>query len=246
MRALPVLLAGAVVLLQIGYPLADDAVRSRLTVLTVLVFATTSLCHALISRGMRAAATLASVAVLGFVAELVGSHNAVPFGRYRYADTLGPHLGGVPLVIGLGWLMMAWPATLVARRLVGSTPARIVVGAWALAAWDLFLDPQMVDAGHWTWADPTPHLPGVPTVPLTNIAGWLLLSLVVAALLVPVSDPPPGADDRPMIGLYLWTYGSSVLALAVFLDLPWAALWGALGMGLIVAPLIQRLSRAPQ
>ena len=38
---------------------------------------------------------------------------------------------------------------------------RVAVGALALASWDLFLDPQMVDAGHWRWADPLPALPGV-------------------------------------------------------------------------------------
>ena len=50
--------------------------------------------------------------------------------------------------------------------------ARVAVAAAALASWDLFLDPQMVDAGHWRWSDPSPALPGVPTVPLTNYAGW--------------------------------------------------------------------------
>ncbi|MEK8109961.1 hypothetical protein NKG94_47385 [Micromonospora sp. M12] len=31
--------------------------------------------------------------------------------------------------------------------------------------------------------------------------------------------------DHPMIALYLWTYFSSILAHAVFLDLPASALW---------------------
>ncbi len=52
----------------------------------------------------------------------------------------------------------------------------VTAGA-ALAAWDVFLDPQMVDAGHWTWADPSPGLPGVAHVPLTNFAGWLLVAV---------------------------------------------------------------------
>ena len=61
--------------------------------------------------------------------------------------------------------------------------AFVVGGAAALASWDLFLDPQMVDAGHWRWSDPSPALPGVPTVPLTNYAGWALVALVLMALL---------------------------------------------------------------
>jgi len=51
-------------------------------------------------------------------------------------------------------------------------------------------------------------------------------------------DAPP--DDAPMRVLYLWTYGSSVLAHAAFLHLPDSAAWGALGMGLVAVPLAVR------
>ena len=72
---------------------------------------------------------------------------------------------GVPLVIALAWPMLAWPAALAARRLAHTFAGRVAVGAWGLAAWDVFLDPQMVAAGHWRWLDPSPQLPGVPAVP---------------------------------------------------------------------------------
>ena len=50
---------------------------------------------------------------------------------------------------------MAVPAREAAHAALGprSTPAsRVVVGAVALTAWDLFLDPQMVGEGYWRWA----------------------------------------------------------------------------------------------
>ena len=34
-----------------------------------------------------------------------------------------------------------------------------------------------MQAGYWTWAHPHPGLPGIGTVPLTNLAGWLLAGL---------------------------------------------------------------------
>jgi putative membrane protein len=52
--------------------------------------------------------------------------------------------------------------------------------------------------------------------------------------------------DAPMLALYLWTYGSSVLAHAVFLDLPGSALWGAIGMGTVAVPLVATLIRTRQ
>jgi putative membrane protein len=128
---------------------------------------------------------------------------------------------------------MAWPAWLTAG-LVRRTGPRIVLAAWGLAAWDLFLDPQMVAEGYWRWSHPAPALPGVPAVPLTNYLGWLAVALVMMVALRSTGAAPAG--DAPMYALYLWTYASSVLAHAVFLDLPASALWGAAGMGLLAVP----------
>jgi uncharacterized membrane protein len=232
-----------VVLLQIAYPLTPvGSARDGLTIATVLVFAAASVAHAGLTRGARAAVGLVVVAGGGgLLAEAVGVATGVPFGSYDYAGTLGPRLFGVPVVIPLAWVMMAWPAYLVGARLTRSRAARVAVSAAALASWDLFLDPQMVDAGHWRWAHPSPALPGVPAVPLTNYAGWALVALLLMLVLdrtVPVGQ---STVDAVPYALYLWTYVSSVLALAAFFGLPAAALWGGLGMGAVALPLLRAL-----
>jgi putative membrane protein len=51
----------------------------------------------------------------------------------------------------------------------------------------------------------------------------------------------PSTVDAGPSALYLWTYFSSVLALAVFFGLPAAALWGAIGMGTVALPLLRAL-----
>ena len=254
---LPAVLGAAVVLAQVAYPLTPrGGARDGLTVATVLLFAAASLAHALVTRGPRAALGLLVVAGGGgLLAESVGVATGVPFGTYDYAGTLGPKLLSVPLVIPLAWVMMAWPALLVAARLCWPTggttekqwtrsrPARVAVAAVALASWDLFLDPQMVDAGHWRWASPSPGLPGVATVPLTNYAGWAVVALLLMVVLDRVVPVRPSISDTVPYALYLWTYFSSVLALAAFFGLPAAALWGALGMGTVALPLLRSLRR---
>ena len=140
---------------------------------------------------------------------------------------------------------MAWPAWLAAVRLTDRWAGRVLLAAVGLAAWDLFLDPQMVAEGYWTWRDATPALPGVPGIPIGNYLGWLGFALVLMAALSRLTGPAgtaPG-DDRPIMALWLWTYASSVLAHAVFLDLPASAVWGGLGMGIAVIPLAVRLAR---
>jgi uncharacterized membrane protein len=234
-RALPWLLTGAAVLLQIVYPLTAGAVRTEITVASVLVFCAAAVSDAARVHGARGAATLVAVAGGGgLLVEAVGVRTGLPFGTYAYTGDLGPSLLGVPVVVPLAWTMMAWPALVVGRTLARRLPVALVGGV-ALAAWDLFLDPQMVDAGHWTWAHPDPALPLVPGVPLTNYTGWLLVAVVIVGTL----DRTLAAHARPSgpaAALYLWTYGSSVLAHVVFFDRPGSALMGGVVMGAVALP----------
>jgi putative membrane protein len=178
--------------------------------------------------------------------EAVGVRTGLPFGEYAYTGTLGPQVLGVPAVVPLAWAMMAWPALVVARTLARTGPGTVLLGGIALAAWDVFLDPQMVSAGHWRWADPDPGLPLVPGIPLTNYAGWVLVSvLMVGALhrLLPVAHRPGEVPSAPAAALYLWVYGSSVLAHAVFFGLPGSAVVGGIVMGLVAVPFAVHLVR---
>ena len=137
--------------------------------------------------------------------------------------------------------MFAYPCLLVGQRLAGSRLGATLVGGWALASWDLFLDPQMVEAGHWRWADVTASLPGSPDVPISNYLGWVLVGVVMVGVLQLL--PRRDADDRVPAALFLWTYASSVLANAVFFGRPAVALLGGVGMGLVAIPYARSLRR---
>lgn len=241
LRVAPAVLAGVVVALQIAYPLTHAAARRNVTVLIVVALAATAVAHALVTRGARTAVfLLAGTAVGGYAVEVLGVHTGVPFGSYAYSSALGPRLFGVPPVVGLAWTMLAWPAALAARRLVHGRLARVAVGGWALATADLFLDPQLVAGGAWTWHYPSPHLPGVSDVPLTNYVGWLAVGLLLSAFVQALAGD---GDDRVLLGLYLWLYAGWIVALAGFLGLGAAAGWGALGMGTVAVPLAVRWLR---
>jgi uncharacterized membrane protein len=241
-------LLGALVVVQICYPLTGGGLRAGLTVGTVVLGYLLSVSHAVLSRGWRAAAALVATATVGgFAVEAVGVATGFPFGTYDYSGQLGPKLLGVPLIIPLAWTWMAWPAWLAAIRLARGAAARIALAAAGLAAWDLFLDPQMVAEGYWRWQSPTPALPGVPGIPLGNYLGWLGFAVVLMTVLAVTAGPAAavaGPADTPMIVLWFWTYASSVLAHAVFLGLPSSAAWGGVLMGAVVLPLAVRLRRA--
>lgn len=264
----PRVLAALVVATQIAYPLTHGEPRDGLTIASVLAFSAASVAHAARSRGGRWALGLLAVAAGGgLLAEAVGVHTGVPFGSYAYSSSLGPRLFAVPLVVPLAWVMMAYPALLAGRwagpaRWAGLTrqagPAgratTALTGGGILATWDLFLDPQMVDAGHWRWAAGPPGERGwlgttLNGIPLSNLVGWLVVGTVLVAALDALPDPtrpqragatrPTGAtspaDDRLPIVLLGWTYASSVLANLAFFGRPTVALVGGLAMGAVLA-----------
>jgi uncharacterized membrane protein len=235
--------AATTVGLEIAYPLVDGAWLHRVTIATVVAFAATCVLHAVVHRGARWALGLVVVtAGGGLAAEAIGVRTGVPFGEYSYAGTLGPEVLDVPLVVPLAWTMMAYPVLLAARRLTRRWV--VAVGAFGLMAWDVFLDPQMVGDGHWTWAHPTPSLPGVDGIPLTNFAGWLavgaLMMLVLTALL-PRDDPHRPADESLPAMLLGWTWLGYVLGNLFWFGTASVALVGGVLLGLLVLPYVWSL-----
>jgi putative membrane protein len=248
---LPPALAAALVATAIAYPLTAGGARLAVTWAIVLLGAALSAVHASLSRGPVAGlAVVLLVLVTAVAVEALGLATGFPYGRYRYGAGLGPAVLSVPLLVPLAWLMMAWPSWVLAGRLVvgrDTGPRRILrigVAAVLFAAWDVVLDPQMVQAGYWTWLHPRPGLPGIGTVPLTNLVGWLLAGLVLMALLgallgrVPSGTPRVG-DAAPLVAFGWMTLGGA-LAHAGWLGLPGSAAWGAgLAIPVVLALAVQ-------
>jgi uncharacterized membrane protein len=237
-RGLPVTLAALLVLISVGYPLASGSGRDAVTWAIVLLGAAVSVLHAGLSRGVRVGiGVFLLVGVAAVAVEAVGLATGFPYGSYRYGAGLGPTLFGVPFLVPLAWLMMAWPSWLLGAilarpvRIRARRAARVVTAAAIFAGWDVVLDPQLVQAGYWTWVHPSPGLPGIHTVPLTNLAGWILAGLVVMTLLDPVGAPTfvtdaPRLDGTAPLLVLGWMTLGGALAQAGWLGLPGSAAWG--------------------
>jgi putative membrane protein len=248
---LPLALALLLVGTAIAYPLTDGPARDAVSWSIVLLGSGVSVSHAWVSRGARTGlGVLALVAVVAVGMEALGLATGLPYGQYSYSDALGPTLLGVPFLVPLAWLLMAWPSWVLAARLTARVrtprrrPARVLVGAYLFAAWDVVLDPQLVQAGYWHWAHPDPGLPGISTVPLTNLVGWLIAGLLVMTLLdllvqrTARGRPPSIGDAAPLLALGWMTLGGA-LAHAGWLGLPGSAAWGVL----LAVPVLVALAR---
>src|SRR5215207_5990750 len=130
----------------------------------------------------RTAATVATVAAGTWAFEQAGTRTGYPFGRYTYTGRLRPSVGDVPVLVPLAWLAMAIPSRETAHAVLGdhtNAVRRVGLGALALTAWDLFLDPQMVSEGFWRWQHPGRYR----GIPLSNYAGWLVAAAGVMVAL---------------------------------------------------------------
>lgn len=229
---------------QIAYPLLDGEARRLITIWSVVAFTAFSCLHSFVLSRVRGVVCLVGVcAGLGLAAEAVGFRTGVPFGNYRYATTLGARVLGVPIVVPFAWAMMGWLALLAARRVFHRGLRVSAYGAMILTAWDLLLDPQMVDAGHWVWErTPGPSLNGIP---ILNSAGWFGVAFVMLTVLdrllpVTASQPNPGRM-LPAWVMLAWTWFSETLGHLVFFGLPWVALTGGVVFGLVLFPWATRV-----
>ena len=186
--------------------------------------------------GRRGALPVAAAGALGFAVELAGVATGRPFGHYRYSDKLGPRVGGVPLLAGAAWAMMARPAWVVAGLLSRRRPARVALAAGALTAWDVFLDPRMAREGYWSW----PGGGRYEGIPATNFLGWLATGagvFAVWALLDPDDDPARDGDGA--LALYVWTWAGETFANSVLWRRPVVAAAGGAAMGAFAVPALR-------
>lgn len=226
--------------LQISYPLTDGTLLQYITIATVYVGAATMVLHAYLSFGMKYASRyLILTALFGYFIELLGVHSGWPFGVYWYDTSLGFALFKVPLVVPFAWVMMVHPALVAARRVTRGWT--FIYGGALLAGWDLFLDPQMVAAGRWTWEVTGAHIPFVPDVPLSNFFGWLLAGCTIVALLnlvLPFERRKESASLRAVTILLTWVLFSGFIGNLFFFDRPGLAFLGAAFFGAFAAPFI--------
>ena len=234
----------ATIALQIAYPLVDGQLLTSITIATVALGATTMLVHALLNYGFRYFVTLLLITFsFALLVEQIGSRTGWPFGTYTYSASLGYEIYGVPLIVPFAWIMLAHPILIAARK---TTPHWVFLyGGFGLMAWDLFLDPQMVSAGRWTWKAHGPTLPFDANVPLSNSFGWLLAGMGLMAILhlaLPKERRKIGANSRIPNLLLAWTLFSGIVGNIFFFHRPGIALLGGGIMGLLLAPYLFALT----
>jgi uncharacterized membrane protein len=170
-----VLLAGVAMLALGGFTGISDTANAFLTIFLGLAF---MILHGKMALGWKRLLAFAAITVaVSFTAEAAGVATGWVFGKYHYADHLGPKILGVPPFIQAGYAAMGYASLAIARIILGfrespkggSLVALALGGAMVMVSWDVAMDPwQSTVAGDWIWEEGGPYF----GVPLHNYAGW--------------------------------------------------------------------------
>ena len=223
-------LLALLIALEIAYPLVNSLPLLWVTLSTVIVGAFFAFFDAKINYGSSFAVIFfASTIIFGFLIEQVGQVTNWPFGKYSYDSSLGFSLAKVPLIVPLAWVMMSYPVFIVSRRITKNWV--FILGGFGLAAWDLFLDPQMVRAGRWHWQITGARVPFENNIPLSNFFGWLFSGMILMALLhliLPKERRKKTERTKHTDFFILWVLFSGIVGNIFFFNSPGVAFIGGL------------------
>jgi uncharacterized membrane protein len=214
-------------------------------VLTLLAF-TFAVLHGWQTLGWKHTLSLLALTfAVSLLFESVGVATGWIYGPYHYTAKLGPKfLGLVPLLIPVAWFMMTYPSYILARYLVPKIKQAWVwratvsaLGAAIMTAWDLAMDPMMVNGGHWVWEQKGAYF----GIPLQNFWGWWVTIFVTFWLFATITglNPKNLFAGQPFSRLAILSYAitglSSLLTdfifgldgpalVGIFAMLPWVVL----------------------
>lgn len=161
----------------------------------------------------RSVVFLAVSSLVSFLFEFVGVHYGVPFGSYEYTAAMGPKLLGVPLFIPLLWASLGYFSLTASGNYYAAAVGMVVL--------DVGFDPLLSGPlGLWKWREGGQYF----GVPLTNFAGWLVVSLIIYLLFKASTHYRPKPSAAGLL-FYISYYSTWILA-AFMLGLPkvgWAS-----------------------
>ena len=114
---------------------------------------------------------LVVIFLIGFTFEFVGVNTGLLFGEYSYGNSLGIKLGGVPLVIGVNWIMLSLSSASFCRLLFSDNKKIIIFSAVFMTCLDILIEPVAVKLDFWHWK--------YGIIPLQNYFMWFLTSLFI-------------------------------------------------------------------
>lgn len=132
------------------------------------------------------------IAVAGYTIEWIGVHTSLLFGHYQYGTVLGFRLDGIPLIIGVNWVLLTFTSTAIVNKWQIPTLLKALIAGALMTVLDWIIEPVAIRSGFWSWQD------GI--IPLYNYICWMIFSSVFCYW---VLSRKSVERNKVSIGLYL-------------------------------------------
>jgi putative membrane protein len=119
-----------------------------------------------------------SIALLGFIIEVIGVKTGMVFGKYSYGDGLGYKFLNVPLVISINWAMLICAGIMVVSRIFANKITVLVVAAILVTSIDVLIERVAPKLDFWQFES---GLPG-----LQNYLSWIGVAFFTSYFFYPV------------------------------------------------------------
>jgi putative membrane protein len=106
---------------------------------------------------------------IGMISEILGVNYGLIFGDYVYLDNLGFKVLGVPVLIGVNWIILTFITGSMSSYIIKNKHIAALTGAILMILLDLIIEPVAPLLGFWIF--------DLPTVPLQNYIGWFVIGL---------------------------------------------------------------------
>ena len=111
---------------------------------------------------------------IGMIAEILGVNYGLIFGKYDYGENLGLKFFGVPLLIGLNWVVLTFICGSVSNHFIKNKYLSIVVGIILMLIVDITLEPIAPTLDYWEFSG--------SIAPIQNYIGWAFTSLLTLSI----------------------------------------------------------------
>ncbi len=116
--------------------------------------------------------------LFGVGIEWLGVRTSFPFGAYHYGERLGWKLDGIPLTMGINWLLLALLSAELARSLLSDKDLllQVIFGSLLMVLTDLPMERICSKLDFWYW--------DAGTAPLQNYLAWFCLGIGVQYIIL--------------------------------------------------------------
>ena len=111
---------------------------------------------------------------IGMIAEILGVNYGLIFGKYDYGNNLGLKLLGVPLLIGLNWVILTFICGSISNHFIKNKYLSILVGIILMLIIDITLEPTAPVLDYWEFSG--------SIAPIQNYIGWTFTSLLTLSI----------------------------------------------------------------